>query len=151
MPVIQNPLLTIEDISGTNNVRVTVRYTVVQHPLEYFANTLYQEKISLIGDDAPFNPAVMSGTDITVAVFPPYSMRNPHAPNVPPPIFAFERQRVLIMDKNGLDEDPGFTSSGMRRKDELFALIKLTFIANVPFPFQPGAVAATAQTNTVNW
>ena len=150
MPVIQNPLLTIEDISGTSNARVTVRYTVVQHPLEYFADTLYQEEISLIGDDAPFNPAPPSGTDITVAVFPPLSMRNPRAPMVPP-VFAFERQRVLIVNKNWLDEDPGFTSSGLPRQDEIFALIRLTFIARVPFPFQAGTVAATAQTNTVNW
>jgi hypothetical protein len=150
MPIIQNPLLTIEAISGTNNARVTVRYTVLQHPLEYFANTLYQEEISLIGDDAPFNPAAPSGTDITVAVFPPYSARNPHAPHIPP-VFAFERQRVLIVAQNALDEDPGFTSSGLPRQDEIFALIKLTFIANVPFPFQAGTVAVTAQTNTVHW
>lgn len=154
MAAIQNPLLTIEEISDFV-ARVTVRYTVFQHPLEYWANTIYTEKISLVGDDPPFNPAAPSGTDITVAVFPSYSVRNPHASGVPP-IFTFERQRVLHVALNSLDEDPGFTASGLPRQDEVFGLIKLYYAANVPWPFlnpgplpQPPAIAATAQTNTV--
>jgi hypothetical protein len=153
MAAIQNPLLTIEEISDFV-ARVTVRYTVFQHPLEYWANTIYTEEISLIGDDPPFNPTAPSGTDITVAVFPPYSVRNPNAP-LAPPIFTFERQRVLHVALNTLNEDPGFDGLGRPLRDEVFGLIKLYYAANVPWPF-PGpfppssAIAATAQTNTVS-
>jgi len=154
MSTIQNPLLTIEEISDFV-ARVTVRYTVFQFPLEYWANTIYTEEISLIGDDPPFNPAAPSGTDMTVAVFPSYSVRNPHSPGVPP-IFAFERQRVLHVALNTLNEDPGFDALGRPLWDEVFALITLRYAANVPWPVlnpgplpQPPAVAATAQSNTI--
>lgn len=148
MSVIRNPLLTIEDVSDSL-VRVIVRYTVVQFPLEFWANTLYGEDIRLIGDDYPFNPAEPSGTDITVAVFPPYTVGNPHVHHAPPPLFSFERERVLLVGKDALNEDPGFTSLGLPKQDEVFGLITLRYLANVPFPFSLGTVAATGKTNTV--
>ena len=166
MASIQNSLLTLEE-SGNGWVKVIVRYTVFQHPLEYWSNTIYNEDIRLIGDDPPFNPAAPSGTDITVAIFPSYSIRNPHAPSVVPPIFTFERHRVLHVRSESLNEDPGFTASGLPLRDEIFALITLSPVANIPWfpgpfgPFPPGPFpgpgpfplptmpVATAQTNTV--
>ena len=127
---------------------IIVRYTVFQFPPEFWANTIYEEDIRLIGDDFPFNPSAPSGTDITIAVFPPYSVRNPRA-GIIPPFFSFERQRVLYVAKDALNEDPGFNALGLPLQDEVFALISLRYIANVPFPFQLGTIAATAQTNLV--
>lgn len=145
MAIIKNQKLSIVDVSATL-AKVTVTYTVVQFPLEYWANTIYEEDIRLIGDDYPFNPAPPSGTDITVAVFAPVSARNPKAGTIPPQ-FSFERTRVLYVAKNVLNEDPGFIH-GMKVQDEVFALISLRYVANVPFPFTVGA-KVTAQTNTV--
>ena len=152
MADIQNASLTIEDVPGNSAIaRVTVRYTVFQFPPEFWANTLYEEDIRLIGDDFPFNPSAPSGTDITIAVFPPLSVRNPHGGILPPPPprFFFDRQRVLYVAKDALNEDPGFNALGLPLQDEVFALISLRYIANVPFPFQLGTIAATAQTNLV--
>lgn len=146
MATIVNPRLTVEDVPSSSLMKVTVTYTVEQFPLEYWANTIYEEDIRLIGDDYPFNPAPPSGTDITVAVFPPVSAWNPKAGTLPP-YFSFERKRVLYVAKSVLNEDPGFMF-GMKIQDEVFALINLRYVANVPFPFTIGAVVS-AQTNTV--
>jgi hypothetical protein len=156
MSVIHNASLTIEDVSPFT-VRVRVKYLVAQFPPEYWAGTVYYEEIHLIGDDAPFNPAAPSGTDIVVAAFTPQYISN--YPIVVPPRFYFERERVLIVAKNALNEDPGFTALGFPKPDEIFARITLKYVANVPFPLAaaamspfpttPPTVAATAQTNTV--
>lgn len=154
MSSILNPILAIEEHSPTT-VKVRVKYTVAQFPPEYWAGTVYLEEIALIGDDKPFNPALPSGTDVVVAVYPSLYISN--HPIVVPPRFYFERERVLIVAKSALNEDPGFTSLGFKVPDEIFARITLKYAANVPFPFATmpsiptlGPVtAASAQTNTV--
>jgi len=153
MASILNQTLTIEEHSAST-VKVTVKYTVAQFPPEYWAGTVYYEEIHLIGDDAPFNPAAPSGTDIVVTAFPPMYIVNPYTGI--PPRFYFERERVMIVGKCNLDEDPGFTAYGLPKPDEIFARITLKYAANVPFPFSTlppssGPVtAAAAQTNTVS-
>jgi hypothetical protein len=156
MAAIHNPLLTVETLPN-GLARVTVRYTIMQFPPDYWMNRVYIEDIRLIGDDHPFNPAPPGGTDVTVAVFPPYTVRNPHA-GMAPPVFSFERQRVLLVPQGALNEDPGFTMSGMPLQDEVFALITLTYADagpwGPPFPGPWGPPSAwrmtvTAQTNTV--
>lgn len=150
MSRILNPILTIEDHSPTT-VKVRVKYTVGQFPPEYFAGTVYLEEIQLIGDDAPHNPATPSGSDIVVAVYPSLYFSN--HPIVIPPRFYFERERVLIVAKSALNEDPGFTALGLKAPDEIFARITLKYVANVPLPIAalppPYPDAAAAQTNTV--
>lgn len=154
MSSIFNPVLTIEAHSPTT-VKARVKYSVAQFPPEYWSGTVYLEEIQLIGDDAPHNPATPSGTDIVVAVYPSLYISN--HPIVVPPRFYFERERVLIVAKSALDEDPGFMALGFPRPDEVFARITLKYAANVPFPFATmpsyptsGPVtAATAQSNTV--
>ncbi len=152
MARILNPTLIIEEHSEST-VRARVKYTVAQFPPEYWAGTVYYEEIHLIGDDHPFNPAEPSGTDIVVASFTPQYVSN--HPIVMPPRFYFERERVLIVGKCALDEDPGFTIHGFPKPDQIFARITLKYAANVPFPFatlpptsQP-ITAATAQTSSV--
>jgi hypothetical protein len=152
MASILNPTFTIEEHTEST-VKARVKYTVAQFPPEYWAGTVYYEEIHLVGDDPPFNPAEPSGTDIIVAAFTPQYISN--HPIVAPPRFYFERERVLIVAKDALNEDPGFTSLGLPKPDEIFARITLKYAANVPFPFATmppysGPVtAATAQTNTV--
>lgn len=153
MASILNATLTIEEHTEST-VKARVKYTVAQFPPEYWAGTVYYEEIHLVGDDAPFNPATPSGTDIVVTAFPPLYVVNPYTGV--PPRFYFERERVMIVGKCSLDEDPGFTIYGLPKPDEIFARITLKYAANVPFPFaalppSSGPVtAAAAQTNTVS-
>ena len=54
-------------IISATTARVRITYTVLQHLLAYWANSIYREDIRLIGDDFPFSPADPSGTDVTLA------------------------------------------------------------------------------------
>ncbi|MGR0482368.1 MAG: hypothetical protein ACTFAK_16265 [Candidatus Electronema sp. VV] len=152
MASILNPTLTIEEHTEST-VKARVKYMVAQFPPEYWAGTVYYEEIHLIGDDQPFNPAEPSGSDIVVAAFTPQYIVNPYTGI--PPRFYFERERVLIIGRCALDEDPGFTMHGLPKPDEIFARITLKYAANVPYPIAtlpPSSwpvTAATAQSNTV--
>lgn len=153
MASILNPTLVIEEHTAST-VKARVKYTIAQFPPEYWAGTVYYEEIHLIGDDPPFNPAQPSVPDIIVASFSPQYIVN--HPIVVPPRFYFERERVMIVAKDALNEDPGFTALGIPEPDEIFARITLKYSANVPYPFvtlPPSSwpvTAATAQTNTVS-
>ncbi|WP_417910475.1 hypothetical protein [Candidatus Electronema sp. PJ] len=149
MATIVNPTLTVEDFS-TDTVKVTIKYTLFQHPLEYWARTVYREEICLIGDDAPHNPAPPDfSSDIIVHVFPYYTVVNPYMDRFPPPIFVFDRVRVRIVAKAAMNEDPGFTNLGLPKPDEVFGLILLRTVAN-PVEWPPIPKETSAQTNTVH-
>ncbi|WP_417914374.1 hypothetical protein [Candidatus Electronema sp. JM] len=152
MAAIKNPTLIVEPHSGLT-VKVTVKYTLFQFPLEYWAKTLYQEDISLFGDDNLYedNPMFVEVIipDEVIDVFPTVRpISNPHQPL--PPVFQFERTRVKIVSKEAMNEDPGLLKSNppIRLRDEVYAIITLRTVAN-PVTWPPIPQVVRARTNTV--
>jgi len=152
MAAIQEPVLIVEPHTNLT-VRVTVKYTIFQFPLEYWAKTMYQEEIRLFGDDNVYDdhPLALevSIPDEVIDVFP--TIRPISNPNQPlPPVFTFTRTRVKIVAKEAMNEDKGLLESfpPIRLQDEVYALITLRTVAN-PVTWPPIPQVVTARTNTV--
>ena len=152
MAEIKNPRLIVEPHNSLT-VKVTVKYTLVQFPLEYWARTLYQEEISLFGDDTQHDddPLILEVVlpDEVLDVFPTVRpVANPH--QSVPPLFHFERTRVKIVAKEAMNEDKGWLESfpPIPLRDEVYALITLRTVAN-PVIWPPIPQLVRARTNTV--
>jgi hypothetical protein len=152
MAAIRNATLIVEPYNSLT-VKVTVTYTVFQFPLEYWARTLYQEEISLFGDDNlhednPMFLEVVIPDDVIDVFQTVRPVSNPH--QSVPPVFQFERKRVKIVAKAAMNEDDGLLESfpPIPFRDEVYALITLRTVAN-PVTWPPLPQVVRARTNTV--
>jgi hypothetical protein len=121
MATISNATLRIDNVTDTT-VRVTVSYNLVPNQTEKLANTVFQEKIEVLGDD--------SGKQTPLFTFADGAKPAQYA--VDTSTTTVSRSRDHIIPKSTLNEDPGYLADGAEDPDEVLAQITISYAANAP-------------------